>query len=411
MCCFSRPVKFVGGTRIFVRGLEDGRQHIVYAMDIEIDAPLAMVLPLPVSVPAADDAVTFIDLEAYGAFFDDVAAAFPPDYTTMPQSKGPIARGAPPKQTLVVHEVGLFEASFVPTRADFARLDPRFRMPEDVFAAHAAYADYGFAVFQLAPKRGGLFGGSMKRQRIHPMAFTFPRRDTKALFFPTLHVHDETVPVTARFDHMLFCQADGVLGATLDFTPSRSALGAHVDAARTRGLVLGDAHGFRTSLFGSHPNEDVVLRAPDGVTLDDLVGHGDTYRYRARAGSAYTHAPQDSLRRAWQRTARTMLPALCRALREGLPALEKTHRDAWGLTALTADLPLHFVNGDALWSGTDYQDGAPAEAGGPGQVALRVFSDRVEPQDVTLGFARLPDRPTLDTIRGALRALVDRAVA
>ncbi len=410
MCCFSRAVKFVGGTRIFVRGLEDGRQHIVYAMDVEIDSPLAMVLPLPVPAGVADDAVTFVDLEAYGGFFDDLERAFPPDYTAMPQSKGPIARGAPPKQTLVVHDVGAFEASFVPTRADFARLDARFRMPEDVFAQHAAYADHGFAVFQLAPEKGGFFGTASKRQRIHPMAFTFPRREPDALFFPTLHVHDGVVTESARFDHMLYCQVDGVLGETLDWTPSTTPLDAHVDTARAHGLVLGEARGRRTSMFGTLPNADVVLRAPRGVRTEDLTGEGETFRYRVRAGSAYAHAPGDPMRVAWRETARHALPALCRGLREGLPALVTRERDGWALTTLDDTLPRHFVNGDVLYTGTSYRDGHPAVPGGPGQIAIRVFSDRVEPQDVTLGFARLPDRPKLDAIRAALRALVDRAV-
>ena len=66
---------------------------------------------------------------------------------------------------------------------------------------------------------------------------------------------------------------------------------------------------------------------------------------------------------------------------------------------------MHFVNGDQLWTGTSYMNGAPATPGGPGRVALRIFTDRVEPQDVTLAFARLPAQRALDVIRAVADAL------
>lgn len=93
---------------------------LAYAMDVEIDDELAMVLPLPVPSRSADDAVAFLNLEGYERFFGDLAAAFPPEYVS-----GAIQRSSAPeaKPKLVVHDVGLFEASFVPTREDFVRLD------------------------------------------------------------------------------------------------------------------------------------------------------------------------------------------------------------------------------------------------------------------------------------------------
>ncbi|MBS2019379.1 MAG: hypothetical protein JST00_41335 [Deltaproteobacteria bacterium] len=415
MCCFSRPVRFVGGTRIFARAIEgDGgepRQILAYAMNVEIDEEVAMVLPLPVPPRPSDDAVTFLDLEGYDRFFLDLEDAFPPDYATMPQAKGGFRGfGAPEKPRLVVHDVGRFEASFVPHRDDFARLDPRFRMPERVWDRMPAYADWGFAVFRLAPKKRGLLSFGASRERIHPMAFSFPRRDEKSLFFPTLHVHDGgSVPERAAFDHMLFCQADGVLEATLPWTASPKALGANVDGARSRGVIDPARGGMRQSLGGEAPNEDVVLSPPPGIVVSDLQGRGESYAYRVRAESAYMGEPHDEMRRAWKRTARTKLPVLCRTLREGLAALVASRRERWGLTTLDEGLPPHFLNGFQLWTGTDYTNGTVAKPGGPGRIAFRIFTKRVELQDITLAFARLPDQAAVDAIRGELEALVDRA--
>lgn len=53
MCCFSRPVSQVGGTRIFARQL-GGRQALAYSMNIELDEATAMVLPAQVRADRID---------------------------------------------------------------------------------------------------------------------------------------------------------------------------------------------------------------------------------------------------------------------------------------------------------------------------------------------------------------------
>jgi hypothetical protein len=58
---------------------------------------------------------------------------------------------------------------------DFSRLDERFRLPVDTWNQLPAHHDYGFAVFKLKPGVA----------TVHPMAFSFPRRDQKTLFFHT----------------------------------------------------------------------------------------------------------------------------------------------------------------------------------------------------------------------------------
>lgn len=51
-----------------------------------------------------------------------------------------------------MHDVGDFIASFAPSPADLDRLDERFRITPELFAARPAYRDWGFAVFQLKPR-------------------------------------------------------------------------------------------------------------------------------------------------------------------------------------------------------------------------------------------------------------------
>lgn len=97
---------------------------------------------------------------------------------------------------LAVVQVGSFEASIVPSVADFSRLDQRFRLQSEIWQELPNYHDYAFAVFKL---RAG-------ESHIHPMALKFTSRFTDKIFFPTLHIHAEKVDAQAAFDHQLFAQ-------------------------------------------------------------------------------------------------------------------------------------------------------------------------------------------------------------
>ena len=206
MCVFSfdlrrspgvEPVR-VSTTRIFARGLPDGSECLAYQMRYTSAVDVAMVLPLPTPPGPPEDAVEFIDLSDFGQFFACLDHGFPerpaPEYETF--SMHSLSAAGPP---LAVHEVGSFEASFVPAPADFRRLDERFRLPDAVLDQLPIYRDFGFAVFKLKPGK----------HDVHPMAFRFPRRNPKELFFPTVHAHDGTVPKEAHFDHVLYCQSGG----------------------------------------------------------------------------------------------------------------------------------------------------------------------------------------------------------
>ncbi len=250
MCCFSRPVISVSATNIFARAAEEGRQFLVYSMSIEAETDLAMILPLPVKTPAGEKDVRFIDLKDYPDFFGDLEKGFmrPPSESAQLLSRGSIAA---PAAKLEVVPVGDFEASFVPTVKDFSRLDERFQLPADIWNKLPIYTDYGFAVFKLKP--GAL--------RIHPMAFNFPRRDQKTLFFPTVHIHDGKVHPKAHFDHALFCQPYGEhqleLGARWE--ESNSDARGFMNLNKAQGIVEADHHCYKRELKGNLANHDTVV--------------------------------------------------------------------------------------------------------------------------------------------------------
>ena len=246
MCCFTQPVKSVGATRIFARMGAGVEQHIAYAMSLEARGSLAMVLPVPVVKGSGEDAMKFINLEKYPTLFDDLEAGFPPESTRGSKAAMPVA---PPQGYLKVHSVGSFDASFVPTIADFHRLDKRFRFPDEIWKRLPGYADYGFAVFKLKKPNGP----------VHPMAFSFPSAEPQTLFFPTLHIHDGQIHQDADFDHTLYCQGRGIQADQWRESPGIAMQFVQCDL--TEGLVSPKHHVYRRQMYGLLANGDVLLRA------------------------------------------------------------------------------------------------------------------------------------------------------
>jgi hypothetical protein len=299
----------------------------------------------------------------------------------------------------------------VPTQADFTRLDPRFRLPDAVWAAMREVADYGFAVFKLKPR------ATKRTQKVHPMALTFPRRDERAIYYPTLHVHDGTLARSAHFDHTLYCQPPELLAHVFGWGASTAPLGGFVDAARTGGLVDGGAYAFRLPAVGDLANEDVWLHEPTGLQPADLLPRGRSFLARIAAGRGFA-APlpiEDTAHyrreRAWRETSRRHLGRLCRGLREGLVALEESRGSAFGLGAFSWDLPAYFMNGYQLWKGSSPFDGQPAKGGKRGRLELEVFTDNVEPQSISLGFDAMPDAEGRGALQAELRRILDAAVS
>ena len=120
MCAFSQPVD-VSDTLIFAR-IEGPRQYLVYKMVFSSDEDLAMILPIPVSTGSGEDAVSFISMEDHPDFFNMLSVLFPTleeeDEAGNVSFEDPVA-----EEVLNVHQVGYFDASFVPNIQDFSRLD------------------------------------------------------------------------------------------------------------------------------------------------------------------------------------------------------------------------------------------------------------------------------------------------
>jgi hypothetical protein len=246
MCCFTEEVEKVSDTQIFARGA-GGRQILVYSMAYAAKSPLAMVLPLPVAPEAGEDALRFISLEDCPDFFAHLSAGF--YRRPLDDGLNPLLGGVEIEdETLRVHEIGDYEASYVPRPEDFGRLDERYRLPADIWLQLNHYRDYGFAVFKLK---------STPKAKVHPMAFDFPRRHHDRLFFPTLHVHHRTLEVRASFDHMLYCQPEPAMNWHLQaWSDSDGPASAFIDCPRAAELIDLEFPCWRLNLSGLLPNRD-----------------------------------------------------------------------------------------------------------------------------------------------------------
>ncbi|MCI0701497.1 MAG: hypothetical protein L0241_10485 [Planctomycetia bacterium] len=244
MCCFSGKVDVVADTNIFARASKDNRQFLVYSMRFKAGEDLAMILPIPTPKDSAEDAVKFINLEKYEDFFDDLVKGFPKPKSAPKNGKEANKGG------LVVVEVGKFVASFVPKVKDFDRLDKQFRLPEGVWDKLPQYKGFGFAVFKLKKPQKG-------EQKVHPMAFEFPRADKRILFFPTVHIHDGRVHPKAEFDHSLFCQVAGDPPTRWEETESLAE--TFMKLKQSQGIIDGNAHVYRKLMHGKFDNKDVLV--------------------------------------------------------------------------------------------------------------------------------------------------------
>ena len=281
MCCFAGAGEVqVHGTTIFARLIAPGTQVLAYQMAYAAQAPTAMILPLPVALPAKEGSVRFKNLKEYPDFFGALESGFP----SPPTRSWSKSAEVPASATLEVHDVGDFVASFVPKIADFARVDPRFVLAPGVWTKLPSYADYGFAVFQLKELSGSP----------HPIALEFDSRLEDRLFFPTVHIHDGSVHEKDTFDHVLYAQAsafDALVDAyegpsSIDrhtgFVRSKGKVADFADVARAQGLLAADLLMHKVSLQGLHPNRDTFF----SVSAAEASNHASA----ARQGSGSSGA-------------------------------------------------------------------------------------------------------------------------
>lgn len=249
MCCFSQPVEHVSRTRIFARPTVKDRQVVVYQMQFSAGEALAMILPVPIQAGADPKEFKFINLSAYPKFFEDLKSGFP-EFVPPPELLRRYGGTPAASEKLEVFQVGAFEASFVPTLADFSRLDERFRIDPEIWRRLPGYDRMGFAVFKLKPGR----------QEVHPMCFSFPRADPTKLFFPTLHIHDGTVHPVEEFDHDLYAQGnDQQSPAVLRWRESDRVASQFMKTDRTAGILHNNAHVYLRRIQGLFKNEDFYL--------------------------------------------------------------------------------------------------------------------------------------------------------
>ncbi len=269
MCCFAKSVLSVSNTHLFARLSGNGTQFLVYQMQFKSEQVNAMILPLPTALPARDEAVRFVSFENYDHFFPDLNAGFPTD---SPPPTRALRVDSKAVEKLEVHDVGQFVASFVPTLADFDRLDPQFVIPKESWDKIPEYSDYGFAVFQLKELSG----------KPHPMALEFPTRWRDRIFFPTVHIHDGQVHKFEEFDHMLYAQdavfdkADGkYLGPTgtnsrTGLVRSKGPAKEFVNIGLAKGFVESNLLVHRMKVRGRHANTDIMKTiSPDLVSQSD----------------------------------------------------------------------------------------------------------------------------------------------
>ncbi len=235
MGCFSGDVTRVANTRIFARATEQGTQILVVQLDYAADTDIALIVPLPTPQATATDGVKFIDLATYPDFFGALQGGFP------------IARSGPPElpstSAVPARGVGTLNASFLPSRADFANLESQYRIPDEVWDQLPEYSDYGFAVIKL----------SADAHTVPPMALDFPMRDPHLLYFPTVSIQKNTVPENAYFDHDLFCQSH--VGWMRSYDTARSFM----DTELVGNVIDPNFRVERFTVLGIHPNSDIVL--------------------------------------------------------------------------------------------------------------------------------------------------------
>ena len=91
------------------------------------------------------------------------------------------------------------------------------------------------------------------------MALKFPRRNPELLYFPTLHIHAQTVQPAADFGHVLYCQPEPGWDHFIhlrNWSWSLQPAQENLDLSKAQELIDPRAHCFRYPLAGRRQNRD-----------------------------------------------------------------------------------------------------------------------------------------------------------
>ncbi len=211
MCIILAQVEHVNATKIFTCFTNDQtRQFLVYSNQVETNEDdNCMILPVP-----NPESVKFVNLSKYAKLFDDLEANFYKSRRSSLNMYASLSRSAAVESAerprLVVHDVGAYSASIVPSVNDFDRIDTtHFTLPDDLeHILRTTYdSQFGYIVCKLT--RG--------KHSYHPFAYSHAKHTSNLLFIPTLHYHPHgyglAKAVDADWDHIIYS-----VGTDLDTT-------------------------------------------------------------------------------------------------------------------------------------------------------------------------------------------------
>lgn len=206
MCIILAQVQHVNATKIFTCLTADQhRQFLVYSNEVETDEDdNCMILPVP-----NPGTVTFVNLSKYAKLFDDLEANFYKSRRSSMNMYASLTRSASigdslERPRLVVHDVGAYSASIVPTVDDFDRIDTtHFTLPDDLERILRTTYDGQFGYIVCKLKKG--------KHSYHPFAYSHMKHSSNLLFIPTLHYHPHgygmTKAIEADWDHIIYSVA------------------------------------------------------------------------------------------------------------------------------------------------------------------------------------------------------------
>ncbi len=179
MCIISGEVNKVSNTRILVAPLNKGkRQLTVYSNQVNIDNPVAMILPFPQS----NTEFRFFDLTNYTDLFKDLnRLVFP-----IPLSRGFLNNSSRSKSlnnSLTVVQVGSYKASVAENVDDLDRINTsvfKFEPLALEFLKTNYSQGFGFVIAQMDQSKN-----------YHPFGYIHGMLSNGRMFIPTMHFHQE----------------------------------------------------------------------------------------------------------------------------------------------------------------------------------------------------------------------------